>query len=395
MPVWRKKWRQSEISYWTFGFVWLCPISQSLPSVIDQTANVIRVGHVGSLSGSGASRGQAADHGIRLAFEEANKRGGVGGRRLLLISYDDASDTQKALTSLSRAIASDEVIAVLGELASAQTLAMAPLAQMHRVPLITPGATHSKITTFGSFIFRTCFSDPFQSGAMAEFSIQKLKLKRFGLLVDSTNEYSKDVSKLFAQRIRSLGGEIVDEQTYRSEDMDFDVQLKSLRMHAAQAVYLPGYSREVGMIVKQLAALKFGVILLGASSWDTPHLLQLAAEELEGSFFVGHFYNDEKDPVVSRFVSSYKSRFHVSPSSPAALGYDAALVLIAALSTTSPLTSDKLRQSLMAVRDVRGVTGKISIGPNGDAIKSGWLLKIANGKFRRVQQVDSKAMSSK
>lgn len=124
--------------------------------------NDILIGQYGSLTGNDATFGQSTDKGIRMAFDEYNAKGGVQGKKIKLITYDDQGKPEEAAAVVKRLITQDKVLAVLGEVVSSRSLAAAPIAQQYKIPLITPSSTNPKVTAVGDYIFRTCFIDPFQ-----------------------------------------------------------------------------------------------------------------------------------------------------------------------------------------------------------------------------------------
>ena len=137
----------------------------------------IRVGHVASLTGDTATFGQSTDRGMRMALEEINAKGGVLGRPLELLTEDDRSITEEARTAAQKLLQRDQVVALLGEVASSRSLAAAPEAQRAQVPMISPGSTNPKVTEVGDYIFRVCFIDPFQGTVMARFAAEELKVE--------------------------------------------------------------------------------------------------------------------------------------------------------------------------------------------------------------------------
>ena len=167
------------------------------------------LGEVGALSGAEASFGLSTRDGIALAVEEANADGGVRGRPVQLRVYDSQSRPEEAASAARRLIAQDKVLAILGEAASSSSLAMAPVAQAARVPMVTPTSTNPQVTEVGDYIFRACFLDEAQGGAMARYARMTLGLERVALLTEVTSAYSEGLTQVFVTRFEALGGQIV------------------------------------------------------------------------------------------------------------------------------------------------------------------------------------------
>lgn len=347
----------------------------------------IRVGHFASLTGDTATFGQSTDRGIRLAIEEINARGGVLGRPLELISEDDRSVTEEARTAAQKLLQRDQVVALLGEVASSRSLAAAPEAQRARIPMISPASTNPKVTEVGDFVFRTCFIDPFQGAVMARFAFEDLKARRVAILFDFKQDYSVGLAEFFRKTFTELGGEIVADERYTSGDIEFRAQLTTIRSASPDAVFVPGYYTEVGLIAKQARELGIGAPLLGGDGWDSAKTLEIGGAAVEGYFFSNHYAADSDDPTVQAFVARYRERHGEVPDAMAALGYDAAGLLADALTRAGDTKGEALRDALAATRGYDGVTGKISIDEGRNARKDAVVLKIEGGRFRFYRSV--------
>jgi branched-chain amino acid transport system substrate-binding protein len=347
----------------------------------------IPIGHFASLTGDTATFGQSTDRGIRMAVEEINARGGVLGRPLEVISEDDRSITEEARTAAQKLLQRDQVVALLGEVASSRSLAAAPEAQRARIPMISPASTNPKVTEVGDYVFRTCFIDPFQGAVMARFAREELRAKRVAILFDFKQDYSVGLAEFFRKTFRELGGEIVADERYTSGDIEFRAQLTTIRAAAPDAVFVPGYYTEVGLIAKQARELGLQVPLLGGDGWDSSKTLEIGGAAVEGYFFSNHYAADSDSPKVQEFVKGYRAKYGESPDAMAALGYDAAGILGDALGRAGATTGEKLRAAIAATRDYDGVTGKITIDDARNARKDAVVLKIEGGRFRFYRSV--------
>lgn len=345
--------------------------------------NIIKVGEVGSMTGSEATFGISTHNGIELAFKEINAKGGVKGKKLQLISVDDQGKPEEAATAVTKLITQNKVRAILGEVASGRSLAMAPIAQQYKVPMITPSSTNPKVTETGNYIFRVCFIDPFQGTVMARFALEQLKIKRVAILRDMKNDYSVGLAEFFAETFKKGGGEIVAEQIYSAGDIDFKAQLLDMKSKKPQAIFVPGYYTEVGLIARQQKRdLKWDIPLLGGDGWDSPKLQEIGGEYLNGSYFSNHYSQEEASPQVQEFVKKYKDAYNSVPDGLAAMGYDAALVLTDAMNRTKNLTNEEVREELAKTKDFQMVTGKISMDTNRNPVKSAVVLKVESSGFK-------------
>jgi branched-chain amino acid transport system substrate-binding protein len=342
----------------------------------------IRIGHFASLTGDTATFGQSSDRGMRLAIDEINQAGGVLGKPLELVTEDDRSVTEEARSAAQKLLQRDGVVALLGEVASSRSLAAAPEAQRAGVPMLSPASTNPKVTEVGDFVFRTCFIDPFQGAVMARFASQELGAKRVAILFDFKQDYSVGLADFFRTTFRGLGGEIVADERYTSGDIEFRAQLTTIRAANPDAIFVPGYYTEVGLIAKQARELGIGVPLLGGDGWDSDKTLEIGGPAVEGYYFSTHYSADSDDPRVQEFVKRYREANGAVPDAMAALGYDTVKILADALARAGSTEGPKLRDAIAGTRDFTGVTGRITIDEQRNARKDAVVLKIENGRFR-------------
>ena len=351
--------------------------------------NSIIVGEFGSLTGNEATFGISTHNGIQMVIDDVNAAGGVNGRKLKLITLDNEGKPEVTVNVVTRLVAQDKVNILLGEVASSRSLAAAPLAQRNRIPMISPSSTNPKVTEVGDFIFRVCFTDPFQGQVVAKFAAEDLKAKKAAVLIDKKSDYSVGLADFFKKTFTSLGGQIVAEENYVGGDIDFKAQLTSMRGKGADVVMVPGYYTEVGLIVKQARELGITIPFLGGDGWDSPKLFEIAGKALENTYIANHYSVEDKDPKVQDFVKRYKMRFNNEvPDGLAAMGYDAALVMVDALKRAKSTHGEDIRDAIAATQNFPGVTGAISIDAQRNAKKPAVMLKVESTGFKFLRRVD-------
>ncbi|MFL5357008.1 ABC transporter substrate-binding protein [Archangium sp.] len=352
------------------------------------SGDTILLGEVGSLTGAQATFGVSTRNGIELAIKEANAEGGVKGKKLDVRVYDDQSKPEEAAQSTTRLITQDKVVLILGEVASSNSLAMAEKAQAAGVTMITPSSTNPAVTEKGDYIFRVCFIDPFQGYVMAKFARENLKADRVAILQDNKSAYSIGLTEVFEKKFAEMGGTIVAKQTYSQGDTNFRGQFTDMKEKKPQAIYVPGYYNDVGIIARQARELGLTVPLMGGDGWDSEKLFELAGNSLDGSYFSNHYSPDNPDPRVQKFIADYRAAYKGTPDALAALGYDAAKVAIAALKKAPDLSGPAIRDAIAQTKDFPGVAGTISLDKNRNAVKSAVVLKIGDGKTQFVTTIN-------
>lgn len=347
----------------------------------------ILVGEVGSLTGAQATFGISTRNGVELAVNEVNAAGGVKGRKLAVRVYDDQGKPEEAANAVTRLITQDTVKVIIGEVASTNSLAMAPKAQGAKVPMITPSSTNPKVTEVGDYIFRVCFIDPFQGAVMARFARENLKLSNFAILKDQKSDYSLGLAEVFTAKVKELGGKIITVEAYSQGDSDFRAQLTAMKSQKPEAIYIPGYYTDVGLIARQARELGLKSVLLGGDGWESEKLFELGGSAVDGSYYSNHYSAEDPSPSVQKFLIDYKKIYGSVPDSLAALGYDAMKVAVEAMKRAPDLSGPALRDAIAQTKGLQGVTGVITLNEKRDAVKPAVVLQVIEGKLKYITTV--------
>lgn len=360
------------------------------------------IGEYGSLTGNDADFGQSTKKGVELALDEltAARQGKVGGLPVRAVVEDDQGRPEEAATVVQKLINQDRVLAVIGEVASSRSLAGAPICQENSVPMISPSSTNIKVTQVGDYIFRMCFIDDFQGVVMAKFTTDNLKFRKVAILKDVKNDYSVGLTGVYTTAFTGMGGSIITEQAYSAGDQDFRAQLTAIKGKHPEAIFVPGYYGDVGLIARQARELGITVPILGTDGWESDQLISIGGEALEGCYYSNHFAVDNPDPALQSFLKKHKEKYGTEPNAITGLAYDAANVLFRSmerLHEQDPATfaglasskagtearkaaSKKLRDIIATTTRYAGITGMITLDENRNATKPAVVIEIKGGK---------------
>src|SRR5262245_42377392 len=361
------------------------------------------IGEYGSLTGGDATFGGSTKLGVEVALAEltAESQGKIGGLPVRVIVEDDQSQAAEAATAVQKLVNQDQVVAVIGEVASSRSLAGGPICQAAGVPMISPSSTNPRVTQVGDHIFRMCFLDDFQGRSVAKFATQNLGLKKVAILKDLKSDYSAGLTQFFGDAFKQLGGTIVAEQSYQAGDQDFSAQLTAIKAKHPDAIYIPGYYTEAGLIARKARELGITQPLLGSDGWESTKLLEIGGDALNGSYYTNHWALDLPDPRLQAFLKTFREHNNnTDPDAIAGLAYDAFKVLFSCLSkiaTDDPnlfkgfgsskagtparkAAEAKLRELIAETKDYAGVTGVITLDANRNASKPLVVLEIKGGK---------------
>lgn len=349
----------------------------------------VKIGIIASLTGELQSWGEDSLRGAQLAVDEFNAAGGLDGKKVQLVIEDTASKPEVGKSAAIKLIGEDQVLGLLGEVSSGITIQAAAVAQEEGVPIVAIGATKVEVTQAGAAVFRACFTDNFQGAAIAKFAYDELGLRNVAVMTDKKQPYSVGLSDVFKQAFESFGGKIATEEFYESGgNFDFKAQLTNVKSANPDGLFCSGYFTEVGPIARQREQVGLNVPMIGGDGWDSSKLLDSGGAGIIGGYFLNHYHNSEDRAEVKEFVSKFKAKYNMEPATAmGALGYDAALVMLDALKRTKELNSRSLMESIAGTNEVRGVSGTISIGADGNAQKPALMLKVEKGGFLAYKQI--------
>ena len=340
----------------------------------EKSADTIKIGTIGPLSGAVAVYGVDCKNGIELAVEEINAAGGINGKMISLISEDDEGNPEKSVNAYKKIVTKDKAKFIVGSLTSGCTMAISSLAQAQKVLMIAPAATATAITDAGDYVFRACFIDPFQGTVGAKFVSETLGSKNAAVLYDIGNDYSVGLTDNFVKTFEENSGKIVAKESYSTGDKDFNAQLTKIKNANPDVVYLPDYYGTVALIAKQLRAQGINTPIVGADGWDG--LTENAGDEVLNGFYSNHYAADSTEGAVRKFVDGYKAKYEgKTPTAFAALGYDAVYMLKEAI-VKAGSTDPKEVKAALASTEGDYVTGHITFDEKRNPVKSAVMLEI-------------------
>ncbi|MBI5342854.1 MAG: ABC transporter substrate-binding protein, partial [Deltaproteobacteria bacterium] len=219
------------------------------------------------------------------------------------------------------------------------------------------------------------------------FARETLFKEKAAVLYDASNDYSKGVAEYFADAFRIMGGKVVAYESYGKDDVDFSAILTKVKASGPDVVFLPDYYNKVGLIAKQAREKGIRADLIGPDGWDSPDLVKIAGEAVEGGYFSNHYSPDDTRPEVVSWVKKYREKFGQTPDALGTLAYDATNLLLEAIRKANSDDPVKIRGALASIKGFQGVTGESAMDDNGNAVKSAVILQIANGRQKYVKVV--------
>jgi len=355
-------------------------------------SKTIKIGVDLELSQVVAQYGQKELEGLKLAIDEINQKGGVGGKKIELVVVDNKSDKTEAQNVATRLAVRENVLAILGPATSGATKSAAVAATKYKVPIISPSATDDTVTVdertgkTKAYVFRTCFNDSFQGNVMANFALKTLKAKSVAIIYDASSDYSKGLFKNFKQTFTKGGGKIVAEEAFAKGEQDFSSILTKIRDKKPNVIFAPVYYDEAGLIIKQARELGMNMPILGGDGFDDPKVVEKAGKKFANNvFFSAHYSSQDTDAKVQEFIKKFKKKYNTEPNAFAALGYDLGYFIADAIKRANlkfdsvAKDRERLKTAIENTKNFVGVTGIVNINKNHNAEKSAVIIELKDG----------------
>ena len=353
----------------------------------------IKVGILAPLTGDAAQYGIAASNAAKLYFDQLNAAGGINGKNIEYILLDEKGQAADAVVAYN-SLLEQGVTAIVGDVTTAPTIAVAVESASANMPLITGSATAAAVTvdpdtnTVRSNVFRSCFIDPFQGEKMASFSKEKLGAKTAAVLFNTNIDYSVGLKDAFIAKAAEIGLEVVATESYSDTDVDFKGQLTNINAKTPDVIFCPDYYQKVALIAPQAKEVGLTATFVGGDGWDGAIEAINDVSMIEGAYYCSGFSADDTSEAVQKFLSDYKAAYNSDPNMFAATTYDAAAILADAIKSAegaglSAGTDEYKAAIISAISGTSAdyVTGHFTFDANNDPVKDAVIIKITDGKY--------------
>ncbi|MFZ2445812.1 MAG: ABC transporter substrate-binding protein [Syntrophobacteraceae bacterium] len=348
--------------------------------------DTIKIGVYLPMTGGVAAYGDMEWSGIQVANDMEPE---VLGKKVKLILVDTKSDKTEAANAVTLLVEKEKVCALIGEATSGNTMAGNPISEKAKIPTVSPTATSPLVTQGKKYAFRACLIDPFQGEVAAKFARNDLKAQKAAVIIDKAQDYSVGLGNYFAREFTRLGGKIVSTTFIQSGDQDFSAQLSSVQVSKPDLIYAPNYYAEDALMAKQAQDLGIKIPILTGDGAQADPLIQIGGKAVEGMFFTGHFHKEAASTDLSKeYIRRYEEKQKREMDAFSALAADAYFLLIDAMKRAGSTEGPKMRDALAATSGFKGVSGIITMGEDGNPIKSVVINQVRDGKFVYVTTIN-------
>jgi len=348
-------------------------------TVVPAAADNIKIGFNVPLTGFAAADGQSALHGAELAVKQVNGSGGVNGKMLELVVYDDQASPKESAPLAVKMITKDGVVAGISGSYSGATRAAATIFAESRVPYISAYAIHPDITRAGDYVFRTSFMGEVQGRAGAKLIGEMLGKKRV-VMVTLNNDFGKSLAAGFKEQAKNFGVNVVAEYDYSIKDREFGPIISKIKADKPDAIYASGYFFTAGPMVSQIRAAGLSQPIVGQEGYDSQKFIEIAGKASEGVMITTSLDRDSSSPETKDFISGFARKAGYPADMVAASGHTALLVVADALKRAGSSDASALRDAI-AKTSLSASTGKISFNALGEVQKDVQVQVVKGGNW--------------
>lgn len=349
---------------------------------------VIKIGVFQPMTGANANGGELEVVGIKLANEMFPE---VLGKKIELVIADNKSDKVEAANAAERLVNRDKVVAILGSWGSSFSMAAGPIVK-GKIPAVACSATNPLVTKGNDWYFRVCFIDPFQGKVMATYAVKELGAKTACIIQEISNDYSVGLAKFFMDSFKELTKDdksiLAPPFNYNTGDNDFTAQVTAIAQLKPDVIFAPGNYTESALLIKQARDQGINIPFLGGDTWETGPFLTVGRKTVEGATFSTFFTSEVPITKMSEeFLKAYRAKYKDEPAAVTALGFDAYLVVRAAIEKAGSIDGKKIRDEIAKTKDFEGAAGMITLNSDGDAVKNAVIKVVKDGKFKYLTTV--------
>ena len=353
-------------------------------------ADSVKIGFNVPLTGFAAADGKSALVGAELAVEQANAAGGVNGKSVELVVYDDQASPKEAVPIAQKLIERDGVLVGVSGSYSGATRAAAGIYQESGVPYISAYAVHPDITRAGKFVFRTSFVGEVQGRAGAKLIGESLG-KRKVALITLKNDFGKSLAAGFKQAAGKFGVDIVSEYEYGIKDRQFGPIVSKVKADGPDAIYASGYFFTAGPLVNQLRAAGVAVPIIGQEGYDSQKFIEIAGKASEGTIITTSLDRDSSSAETRDFIAAFEAKAGHKSDMVAASAHTAIKVAVAALRKAGGGDRAAVRDAIAATRLVAS-TGAISFNALGEVEKDVQVQVVRDGNWHHHSVISDRAL---
>ncbi len=354
-------------------------------STVAMAADTIKIGFNAPLTGFAAADGKSSSEGAKLAVKQINAAGGVLGKQLELVIYDDQAKAAQSIPIANKLIGKDKVVLGISGSYSGPTRSAAGVFQESGIPYISAYAIHPDITKAGNFVYRTGLLGSVQGKAGAKLIGEMMKKKRV-VIVTLQNDFGKSLAAGFKEVAADFGVEVVNEYQYSMKDRQFGSLVAKIKADKPDAIYASGYYFNCGPLVSQLRAGGVDAQVIGQEGYDGQKFIDIAGAAAEGVVITTTLNRDSKEKETVEFIKAFEKQTGYPADMVSASAHTAVKIAAAALTKAGSTEPGKIREAI-AQSDLKASTGTITFNALGEVLKPVQIQQVKDGRWHYYAEI--------
>jgi branched-chain amino acid transport system substrate-binding protein len=365
------------IAVFTLGIFWGGFLTISPAAAAQDT---VKIGLSAPLTGDWAEYGNDFKRSVTMVMDRINRMGGIHGKRVVLEIADSRGDPKESVLIAEKFVADPDIIAEIGDFSSSSCMAAAPIYERENMTQLSPTSSHMGFTQKGQNMFRVVATQGYEGPYNARWAVNELGKKKIATIYIN-NDWGVDANKYFTQEARKLGAEIVAEEAFTPGEKDFAAILSKLKRMKPDLIYLPTFYADATAILNQAKRIRFKPVVMANSSLFSQKTIELGGEAVEGVLIPANYFSADPRPAAQEFTREYQALYGDVPNQFAALAYDAANLMVAALQKAGVDDRAKVKDALVSLQGFQGATGSISYANSHDPEKELVKITIKDGEW--------------
>ena len=341
---------------------------------------VVKIGLSAPLTGDWAEYGNDFKRSVTMVMDRINRMGGIHGKRVELVILDSRGDPKESVLIAEKLVADPDVIAEIGDFSSSSCMAAAPIYEKAGMTQLSPTSSHMDFTKKGRNMFRVVATQGYEGPYNAKWAVNDLGKKKLATIYIN-NDWGVDANKYFTQEARKLGAELVAAEAFVPGEKDFTAILTKVKRLKPDLIYLPTFYADAAAILNQAKRMRFKPVVMANSSLFSQKTIELGGAAVEGVIIPANYFSADPRPAAKEFTREYQAHYGAVPNQFAALAYDAANLMVAALHRAGLDDRSKVKDALESLRGFQGATGSISYANSHDPEKELVRITIKNGEW--------------
>jgi branched-chain amino acid transport system substrate-binding protein len=342
--------------------------------------DMVKVGLSAPITGDWAEYGADFKRSVTLVLDKINKAGGIQGKKIELVIADSRGDAKEAVLIAEKFVADPDIVAQIGDFSSSCSMAAAPIYEKATMVQLSPTTSHQDWTKKGEYMFRVVATQGYEGPYNARWAVTDLGKKKLATIYIN-NDWGVDANKYFVAEAKKLGAEILAEEAFTAGEKDFTAILTKLKKLNPDLIYLPTFYADATAILTQAKRAHFTPLVMANSSLFSEKTIELGGDAVEGIVIPANYFSTDPRLAAQTFTKEYREAYKMEPNQFAALAYDAASLLVAAMQKVGPDDRAKIRQGLVELKGFEGATGPISYAEGRDPAKQLVRITIKDGKW--------------